>query len=194
MKESWVPLSSGFMATSIIGFFVALWAFDWSTNGGLTWGFTFMLFFLIMFFASIISMTKAEPIPEHMEELAIHEHYKHRTREAEFKGLLNKLSEGPKEKNHIIWQDFVLLLYAAFYVYYIAMALSYPAFIATSILAIPFFVLTGVIIIWMIIDAITSEKLGLLGKTVFTLVMIIFGGLGVFIYYIFRRMNNSLGK
>jgi len=69
-KIKYAPLSAGFMATSIIGFFVAIWlVMDWSE----AWGFTFALFFVLMFFASVISFSKAEPIPEHMDELAVHE-------------------------------------------------------------------------------------------------------------------------
>ncbi len=68
-KDIGVPLSSGFMATSIIGFFVSIWfIMDYSEP----WGFTFMVFFLILFIASFVSMNRAMPIPEHMEELAIH--------------------------------------------------------------------------------------------------------------------------
>jgi hypothetical protein len=68
-KDISVPLSSGFMATSIIGFFVSIWfVMDYSEP----WGFTFMVFFIMLFIASIVSMTRALPIPEHMDELAIH--------------------------------------------------------------------------------------------------------------------------
>ncbi len=64
-------LSAGFMLTSIIGFFVSTF-FIWKIS--LSWGFTFTLFFLIMFIASIISMTKADfSNKEYQQELAIHE-------------------------------------------------------------------------------------------------------------------------
>jgi hypothetical protein len=54
----YAPLSSGFMLTSILGFFVSIWlVMDWSEK----WGFTFATFFVIAFLASIISMTKADP-------------------------------------------------------------------------------------------------------------------------------------
>ena len=51
------PLSSGFMVVSIIGFFVsALLVFKYSP----AWGTTFMIFFVMMFVASLISMTYAD--------------------------------------------------------------------------------------------------------------------------------------
>jgi hypothetical protein len=66
----YAPLSAGFMAVSILGFFVSIWlVMGWSER----WGFTLATFFVIMFLASVISMTKSEPIPSHMDELAIHE-------------------------------------------------------------------------------------------------------------------------
>lgn len=49
------PLSGGFMITSIVGFLASvLFVYDASVS----WGVTFMIFFAIMFIASIISMTK----------------------------------------------------------------------------------------------------------------------------------------
>ena len=50
------PLSGGYMLTSIVGFLVS--AFYILPNSR-TWGFTFVLFFTLMFIASIISMTYA---------------------------------------------------------------------------------------------------------------------------------------
>lgn len=64
-------LSAGFMLTSIIGFLISIF-FVWQYS--LSWGFTFALFFLIMFVASMISMTKADfTESEVQQELAIHE-------------------------------------------------------------------------------------------------------------------------
>ncbi|HYD03120.1 MAG TPA: hypothetical protein VEC16_02370 [Alphaproteobacteria bacterium] len=64
-------LSAGFMLTSIIGFFVSVF-FVW--NLSISWGFTFALFFTIMFVASIISMSKADFSDKELQaELAIHE-------------------------------------------------------------------------------------------------------------------------
>jgi len=64
-------LSAGFMLTSIVGFFIAVF-FVWKYS--ISWGFTFALFFTIMFVASIISMTHADfTDKEYQQELAIHE-------------------------------------------------------------------------------------------------------------------------
>jgi len=64
-------LSAGFMLTSIIGFLISVF-FVWKFS--MPWGFTFALFFGIMFIASFISMTKANFTDKEMqEELAVHE-------------------------------------------------------------------------------------------------------------------------
>ncbi|MBW2983605.1 hypothetical protein KY361_00645 [Candidatus Woesearchaeota archaeon] len=51
-----VPLSSGFMLTAIVGFLISI-VYVYPRNS--TWGFTFVLFFILMFVASLISMTYA---------------------------------------------------------------------------------------------------------------------------------------
>jgi len=59
------PLSSGFMITSIVGFLIsAVYVYPSSS----TWGFTFVLFFVLMFVSSLISMTYAPA----EEQLKIH--------------------------------------------------------------------------------------------------------------------------
>ncbi|HLG24860.1 MAG TPA: hypothetical protein VI564_08070 [Candidatus Nanoarchaeia archaeon] len=50
------PLSAGYMLTSLVGFLVS--AFYIMPNSA-TWGFTLLLFFILMFVASLISMTYA---------------------------------------------------------------------------------------------------------------------------------------
>lgn len=62
MKYSVYPLSGTFMITSIIGFFISAF---YIYNLSAAWGFTFCLFFVLMFIASIISLTHAS-IPEHL--------------------------------------------------------------------------------------------------------------------------------
>ena len=48
------PLSGGYMITSIVGFLIsAMYVYDISNR----WGFTFSLFFMMMFVAPLISMT-----------------------------------------------------------------------------------------------------------------------------------------
>jgi hypothetical protein len=64
-------LSAGFMLTSIIGFFISIFFVMKISD---TWGFTFCLFFVLMFISSVISMTKAPYTEkEYQDELAIHE-------------------------------------------------------------------------------------------------------------------------
>ncbi|MFA6461732.1 MAG: hypothetical protein WCV90_05660 [Candidatus Woesearchaeota archaeon] len=56
-----VPLKSSFMALSIIGFLISVyWVYPKSIN----WGTAFILVFIAMFIASVISMTKAPVINE----------------------------------------------------------------------------------------------------------------------------------
>jgi len=48
------PLTGGYMITSIVGFLIsAIYVYDMSNK----WGFTFALFFMLMFISSLISMT-----------------------------------------------------------------------------------------------------------------------------------------
>lgn len=73
-----VPLSSGFMLTSIIGFLVSVFFVMKISE---TWGFLFTFFFVIMFIASIINMGQLEAANRYeLGELAIHEkgHYQRR--------------------------------------------------------------------------------------------------------------------
>lgn len=52
------PLSSGFMFTAIVGFFLTVYFWDLV---GETFGFVFILFCVMLFIASVISMTYAAP-------------------------------------------------------------------------------------------------------------------------------------
>jgi len=95
------PLSGGFMLMSIFGFlFAALFLSKYSS----TWSFAIGFISAIMFFASMISMTKA-PVPE---ELMIDEHITERKEritimskkqyEKHLKDLESKKSSKPKSK------------------------------------------------------------------------------------------------
>jgi len=58
MWKHWqaAPLPASFMLTAIIGFVIsAFWVYPRDLN----WGFTFLLFFTIMFIASVMSTTHA---------------------------------------------------------------------------------------------------------------------------------------
>ena len=50
------PLSGGYMVTSMVGFIISAF---YILPKSQTWGFTFLLFFTLMFVASLISMTYA---------------------------------------------------------------------------------------------------------------------------------------
>lgn len=63
MKLDIAPLKGSFMIISIVGFIIsAAWVYDLSP----TWGFSFCLVFVMMFIASIISMTYA-PVPAELQ-------------------------------------------------------------------------------------------------------------------------------
>ncbi|MBI3027092.1 hypothetical protein HYY70_03185 [Candidatus Woesearchaeota archaeon] len=50
------PLSGGYMITSIVGFLISAF---YILPKSMTWGFTLVLFFTLMFVAAMISMTYA---------------------------------------------------------------------------------------------------------------------------------------
>jgi uncharacterized membrane protein YccC len=53
-----IPLSGSFMVISIIGFFVAL--FMLYNKGYTDWGVAFMVAFIVMFLASVLSLSNME--------------------------------------------------------------------------------------------------------------------------------------
>ena len=62
------PLPHEWMIASIIGFFVSL--LQVYPYMSMKWGAAFMLFFIIMFIASMVSMTFATTDPEHLDVLS----------------------------------------------------------------------------------------------------------------------------
>ena len=68
-KVKVAPLNSGFMATSILGFFISV--FFIAPRLSFQWGTTFAIFFVIMFIASFVSMTYAEPKTSHIDKLVV---------------------------------------------------------------------------------------------------------------------------
>ena len=64
------PLSGGFMITSIVGFIASL-MFVYKISAA--WGMAFMIFFVIMFVASMISMTGAPVSEKSFQERKIYE-------------------------------------------------------------------------------------------------------------------------
>jgi hypothetical protein len=63
MLSKVVPLRGSFMITAIVGFIISA-LFVYRQLGNRTWGFTFMLFFGVMFVAAVISMGSAPIMPE----------------------------------------------------------------------------------------------------------------------------------
>ncbi len=63
------PLPHEWMLVSIIGFFISLFLVYGMSK---TWGVTFIIFFLVLFLASISSMTGAGTSEEELVELAVH--------------------------------------------------------------------------------------------------------------------------
>jgi multisubunit Na+/H+ antiporter MnhB subunit len=57
-KFKFAPLSGGYMATSMLGILISLM---YVYNQSPDWGITFTMIFGIMFVASVISMTVADP-------------------------------------------------------------------------------------------------------------------------------------
>ena len=73
-RPRFVPLTSGFMLTSIMGLMISLL---YVMKLSVTWGFTFAVFFGVMLIAAIVSMSNMEAEVRYgWEELAIHEKYK----------------------------------------------------------------------------------------------------------------------
>ena len=197
-RTTWAPLHSSFMAISIIGFFVSIWLFDWSTNLGLQWGFTFMIFFLMMFIASVISMSKAEATEEHMEHLAVHENYNKKREQGDFHHIIKTLHV-KKLPRTWIWQDIIILVYGLFSLYYTITAYANVNVIQNIGLAVLAVIAINLFIsILMIIDATSSEKLTTIGATIWVIVLgisiIVAPGIGPAIYYAYRRHKHQFGQ
>lgn len=75
------PLPHEWMLISIIGFLVsAMGLFNCATESckaidAKTWGFTFAIFFAMIFIASIVSMTQATTDEDHLDELSVHKEH-----------------------------------------------------------------------------------------------------------------------
>ena len=67
------PLSSGFMGISIIGLMVSVWI---TANITETWGFTFIMLFIAMFIAGMMSMTNVDTQDSSIDLLYINDSQK----------------------------------------------------------------------------------------------------------------------
>ena len=172
IKDEWAPLSAGFMLTSILGFIISIWLImDFST----TWGFTFTFFFIIMFFASMISMTKAEPIPEHMDQLAIHEH------EKAYKPHL-KQKQSPKQRKKFYWYEPIFLLYLVIWAYFIFHYFNSTLDYTPINLAIAFLAFTVFFGVLFLVDVFSHEILPTWEQAVFAILIIV--SVGYAIYFV----------
>ncbi len=172
----YAPLSSSFMIVSIIGFLVSIWLItDWSVS----WGFTLTLFFVLMFISSIVSMSKAEPIPEHMDELAIHKP----------KIIYRKRDTSP-HFNGIHWYEPLLLIYFGLWLFFVFQSFVGKINEVNPILTILFLICTIGLMIFFIEDAISNERLTRWEQFIFTILLVFTAGLGIFIYYIYKRMKS----
>ncbi len=70
MASNYAPLPHEWMLVSIIGFFISIFEI-YSLNK--TWGFTLCIFFVILFIASVVSMSGAGISEEELIELAVHD-------------------------------------------------------------------------------------------------------------------------
>lgn len=172
----YAPLSSSFMVTSIIGFIVSVFMImDWSQE----WGFTFVLFFTMMFIASVVSMTKAEPIKEHMDELAVHKP----------KIIHEKVDKTPHFKG-IHWYEPLLMIYFALWLYVVFQAFMGKIGLINGWFATIFLLATVVLMLFFIVDALSNERLRRWQQFMFTILLVFTAGLGIFIYYIYKRMKS----
>ncbi|MCF7871871.1 hypothetical protein K9L97_02450 [Candidatus Woesearchaeota archaeon] len=193
-QERYVPLTSGFMAIAIIGFFISIWlpidTLQLSPDTELSWRFTFALFFVLMFIASMITMTRAEVTRTHMRELEMHEEV-HKKREI---GKLHKIvHEINKKPLKLIWQDIIIFLFLIAYIYF-GIAQITPIMHIHVFVNMAFYGITLFLVLTIILDTITSEKLTAIQKTIISLCLIFLGGLGVVIFYVYRRIKHRWGQ
>ena len=156
---------------------------DWSE----AWGFTFVLMSIIMFISSIISMSKAEPIPSHMNELAIHDPERKK----------KVISDEPKVKIEMPepkWYDAAFLAFVLLTGYFLYNALT----LSTAKVNPTWFavILTAYIIllIFFVVDALSNPKLNTGQQVLFVLFMLALGPIGMLAYYGFKRMAKSSKK
>lgn len=70
------PLSASFTIAGIIGMIVSgfgLFPYADVYPALASWAFVIFMASLLVFLASMVSMAQSEPLPHHMEELAVHE-------------------------------------------------------------------------------------------------------------------------
>jgi hypothetical protein len=132
-----------------------------------------------MFISSFVSMTKAEPISEHMEVLAIHEP-----------------KRIPKRKDHsphftgVHWYEPLLILYTALWVFFFYMTAAGKVGELNQAFTVLFLLITVVLMVFFIVDAISSDRLTRWEQLIFTVILVFTAGAGIIIYYIYKRMHS----
>lgn len=174
------PLSSSFLAASIIGFLVSVWfIMDWSES----WGFAFATVFVLMFISSMVSMVKAEPVIYHMRELAVHEHSQ------QYRAIENGPKWLEKKKFEFTWVDPLFTIYFIAAVLYLLNGLSYSAKPVTPALFVGILVITIIIGIAMIVEVISSERMKWHWQSLLTIFIIVTGPVGMLVYYVIRKVR-----
>lgn len=177
-EDAFYPLSSTFTGISILGFFVSIWLVpSWST----AWAFAFALFFVIMFIASFITMSKAQPIPKHMDALAIHEPF--RRQRVEDKKTFKKEPARLQPK----WFDALFVIFIIMAGYYIFQSLMYSSAVVDPVWFIVIMTIYVIVMIWLIVDVVSSEELSSFWQLMNIIMILLFGPIGMFIYYFYRR-------
>lgn len=183
-RTVYYPLSNSFMAIGIILLFLSIWLIsDWSAS----WGFTFTLMSILIIISSFVSMTKAEPIPSHMNELAIHAPERKKKVGVEEKNISLKMPE-PK------WYDafFLAFILLTLYLLYNALTLSKAKVNPTWFIIILTFYI--VLLIFLVVDALSNPDLSTPQQILFVLFILALGPIGMLAYYGFKRMTSSSKK
>lgn len=187
VKDKWAPLSAGFMLVAIFGFLISVW---FIMDLSVSWGFTFSFFFVVMFIASFISMTKAEPVPVHMDTLSIHEHKK------AYKPFLKKTVS--EQKKGVRWYEPSLFLFFGLWLFYVFTYFNGTLDLTPGLLGLFFMVLTLLFLIYFVVDVFSRESLPTWEQVIFGIILIVTGGyglvffpiagLGLLIYYVHLKL------
>lgn len=176
----YAPLSSSYMAVSIIGFLISVWfVMDLSVS----WGLAFSIVFVLMFISSVISMSKSEPIKEHMKHLAIHEH-KH-----QYLSPVIKPKWLEKKDFELAWSDLAFAIYFILAILYAINGFSMSAKPVTPVIFISILGITIIIAIAMIVEIISSERMKWYWQGLLTIFIIVSGPIGMLFYYIIRKIR-----
>lgn len=172
VKDEWAPLSAGFMLTSMLGFMISFW---YIMDLSKTWGFTFTFFFVIMFLASLISMTKANPRPESLDVLTIHD------KEKAYKGIIRTPKKKAKQKG-LSWYEPVFFLYLIVWIFYIF------AYFAGNIdnthlyLDIGFLAFNVFFMVFFLVEIFSRESLYVWEQIIYAIAIILTGGYGSYFF------------